>query len=58
MKNKELIELLQKEDPEAKVEFVFRGNYFSIDYIKRYKPKGYSAVELNGQPLHNMTIVY
>lgn len=58
MKNKELIELLQKEDSEANVQFVFDGNYFSVDFIKRYKPKGYSSVELNGTPLHNMTIVY
>lgn len=58
MKTKELIEILSKEDPESRVEFVFYGNHFNVNGLVRYDPKGYNAVELYGNAMHDMEIIY
>ena len=57
MKNKDLIKILQAEDPEAMVEFVYYGNHFNVNGLVRYDPSGYNAIELYGNPMHNMEIM-
>lgn len=58
MKNKDLIKLLQSEDPEAQIEFVYYGNHFNVNGLVHYDPQGYNAIELYGNPMHNMEILY
>lgn len=57
MKNCDLIKILQERDPNAKVEFVFFGNHFDVEGLVHFDPTGYNAIELYGQPLHEMEIV-
>lgn len=58
MKNKDLIKILQAEDPEARVEFVYYGNHFNVNGLVRYDPEGYNAIELYGKPMHDMEIIH